>query len=155
MLRNLYGEKFWQDMIAQKPRTLPSTVQQYERVISREDKIIGLAQYSNYLQFKAKGAPLTFVAPPEGLMATPLFVGVVDQAPHPEAAKLFIDWLLSPLGQKAHTEESYLYSPRKDVDPPPGGKPFSELKILVPNWQAYIASHSKYVRAWNALAGLP
>lgn len=153
-LRNLYGEKFWKDMLAQQPRTLPSTVQQYERVINREDKIIGLAQYSNYLEFKAKGAPLAFVAPPEGLIPTPLFAGVVDQAPHPEAAKLFLDWLLSPLGQQAHVELSYLHSPRTDVAPPKGGKAMSELKVLVPKWEEYIAVHSKYVREWNALAGL-
>jgi hypothetical protein len=57
ILRQLYGDTFWKELTAQKPRTLPSTVQQYERVINREDKIIGLGQYSTYLEFKAKGAP--------------------------------------------------------------------------------------------------
>jgi len=154
MLRRLFGEKFWQDMIAQKPRVLPSTVQQYERVINREDKIIGLAQYSTYLEFKAKGAPLAFVAPPEGLMTTPQFVGIMDRAPHPEAARLFMDWFLSPLGQQVQMQISYAYSPRQDVAPPPGSKPLSEIKFLQPDWKEYIASHSKYIREWNALAGM-
>ena len=81
MLRQLYGDKFWKDMAAQKPRTLPSTVQQYERVINHEDKIIGLGQYSTYLEFKAKGAPLAFVAPTEGVVSTPAIVGILDKAP--------------------------------------------------------------------------
>ncbi|MGE3539601.1 MAG: ABC transporter substrate-binding protein [Candidatus Tectimicrobiota bacterium] len=154
LLRQLYGDNFWKDMMEQKPRTLPSTVQQYERVVNREDKIIGLGQYNTYLEFKAKGAPLAFVAPTEGVVSTPAIIGIVDKAPHPEAAKLFIDWLLSPLGQAAHNQLSFTYSPRKDVAPPPGAIPVSEMKILQPDWKAYIASHSKYVREWNALAGM-
>ena len=154
MLRQLYGDKFWKDMTAQKPRTLPSTVQQYERVINREDKIIGLGQYSTYLEFKAKGAPLAFVAPTEGVVSTPAIVGILDKAPHPEAAKLFIDWFLSPLGQAAHNQLSFTYSPRQDVAPPPGAVPVSDMKILQPDWKEYVASHSKYVREWNALAGM-
>jgi len=31
-----------------------------------------------------------FVAPADGLPATPLIVGAVSKAPHPEAAKLFV-----------------------------------------------------------------
>lgn len=154
VLRQLYGDNFWKDMIAQKPRTLPSTVQQYERAVNREDKIIGLGQYNTYLEFKAKGAPLAFVPPTEGVVSTPAIIGILDKAPHPEAAKLFIDWLLSPLGQAAHNQLSFTYSPRKDVAPPPGAVPLSEMKILQPDWKEYIASHSKYVREWNALAGM-
>jgi len=154
VLRQLYGDTFWKDMMQQKPRTLPSTVQQYERVINREDKIIGLGQYSTYLEFKAKGAPLAFVVPMEGVVSTPAIIGILDKAPHPEAAKLFIDWFLSPLGQAAHTQLSFTYSPRQDVAPPPGAVPVSEMPILQLDWKAYIASHSKYVREWNALAGM-
>ncbi|MBM3225426.1 MAG: extracellular solute-binding protein [Candidatus Tectomicrobia bacterium] len=154
VLRQLYGDNFWKDMMAQKPRTLPSTVQQYERAVNREDKIIGLGQYNTYLEFKAKGAPLAFVPPTEGVVSTPAIIGMLDKAPHPEAAKLFIDWLLSPLGQAAHNQLSFTYSPRKDVAPPPGAVSLSAMKILQPDWKEYIASHSKYVREWNALAGM-
>jgi iron(III) transport system substrate-binding protein len=154
MLRKLYGDNFWRDMTAQNPRALPSTVQQYERLINREDKIIGLAQYSTFLEFKAKGAPIAFVVPPEGLIGTAQFVGIVSKGPHPEAAKLFLDWFLSPLGQGIMSQNFYHHSPRADVEPPPGGKPVSELKIIVPDWNDYIKAHTQYVREWNALSGL-
>jgi iron(III) transport system substrate-binding protein len=153
-LRQLYGDNFWREMTAQNPRALPSTVQQYERLINREDKIIGLAQYSTYLEFKAKGAPIAFVIPPEGLIGTAQFVGIVSKGPHPEAAKLFIDWFLSPLGQSVMSQNFYHHSPRADVEPPPGGKPMSELNIIVPDWNAYLKAHTQYVREWNALSGL-
>jgi iron(III) transport system substrate-binding protein len=154
MLRRLHGDNFWRDMAKQNPRALPSTVQQYERLINREDKIIGLAQYSTFLEFKAKGAPIAFVAPPEGLVGTAQFVGMVSKGPHPEAAKLFLDWFLSPLGQELFAQAFYHHSPRGDVAPPPGGKPLDELKIMVPDWNEYIKAHTQYVREWNALSGL-
>ncbi len=154
VLRQLYGDTFWKQMMEQKPRILPSTVQQYERVINREDTIIGLGQYSTYLEFKAKGAPLTFVVPTEGVVSTPAIVGMLEKAPHPEAAKLFIDWFLSPLGQAVQTQLTFAYSPRTDVPPPAGAVPLSEMNILKPDWKEYIALQSKYVREWNALAGM-
>jgi iron(III) transport system substrate-binding protein len=154
MLRKLYGDNFWKEMSAQNPRALPSTVQQYERLINREDKIIGLAQYSTFLEFKAKGAPIAFVIPPEGLVGTAQFLGIVSKGPHPEAAKLFVDWYLSPLGQGLRSQTFYHHSPRADVEPPPGGKPISEIKIMVPDFDEYTKAHTRYVREWNALSGL-
>ena len=60
------------------------------------DKVCALAEYAGYLLYKDKGAPIAFVAPPDGLPATPVAAGVVSKAPHPEAAQLFIDWQLFP-----------------------------------------------------------
>jgi iron(III) transport system substrate-binding protein len=154
MLKKLYGDQFWKDMAAQNPKGLASTTQQYERLINGEDKVIGLAQYNNYLEFKQRGAPINFVIPPEGLVVTPFTIGIVDRAPHPEAAKLFVDWLLSPVGQQAYVRITYYHSARKDVPPPPGAKPLSELKLLIPDWEELASVHSQYVREWNALTGL-
>ena len=92
------------------------------------------AQYSGYIEFKAKGAPLAFVFPETGVPAVPETYGIVDQAPHPNAAELFMDWFLSPVGQKALAEALLLHSPRSDV-PPPGGAdtvPLSKMKLLLP-----------------------
>ena len=154
MLHKLYEDNFWRDMAAQNPRALPSTVQQCERLINREDKILGLAQYSTYLEFKAQGAPIALVIPLEGLIGTAQVLGMISKGPHPEAAKLFIDWFLSPLGQGIMSQNFYHHSPRADLEPPPGGKPIRELKIMVPDWNAYIKAHTQYVREWNALSGL-
>ncbi len=154
MLKKLYGDQFWKDMAAQNPKGLASTTQQYERLINGEDKVIGLAQYNNYLDFKGRGAPINFVIPAEGLVVSPFTIGIVDRAPHPEAARLFVDWLLSPIGQQVYVRITYYHSARKDVPPPPGAKPLSELKLLIPDWEELASVHSQYVREWNALTGL-
>src|SRR5690606_13582269 len=43
-------------------------------------------------------------------------LGLMDQAPHPAAAKLFANWLLCPDGNRAWNEANGYQSPRIDVD---------------------------------------
>jgi ABC-type Fe3+ transport system substrate-binding protein len=59
---------------------------------------------------------------------TPVFTataGIFKDAPHPNAAKLYLTWLLAK-GQQAKTGS---FSARDDVDPPPGFQPLTSYKI--------------------------
>ena len=87
VLRQLYGNDFWQKLAPLKPHAFDSYVQQFDRLVNGQDKVALTAQYSGYLIMKAKGAPVEFVYPPDGLVATPQPWGVVKEAPHPEAAQ--------------------------------------------------------------------
>lgn len=69
-LRQLYGPDYWTKFGALKPKGFDSYVQQYDRLVNQQDKLIHTAQYSGYLEWKAKGAPVGFVAPADGLPAT-------------------------------------------------------------------------------------
>nr|WP_319514580.1 extracellular solute-binding protein [uncultured Cohaesibacter sp.] len=44
---------------------------------------------------EAKGAPFGFIFPAEGVISIPLNAALIADAPRPEAAKLFINWLFS------------------------------------------------------------
>ena len=46
-----------------------------------------------------RGLPLKFIIPAEGLVYVRADVGVVSGSPHPNAAKLFVEYLLSPATQ--------------------------------------------------------
>jgi iron(III) transport system substrate-binding protein len=155
LIRQIYGEDYWKQFGELNPRAFDSYVQQFDRTVNGQDKVISTAQYSGYLQFKAKGAPIAFVAPPEGLPTDPNVLGVVDQAPHPEAAKLFLDWWFSAVGQKAMEKATSLYSPRADVPPPDGGIPISQFKILAPtDWDAFLKTHTQFAREWDRMVGM-
>ena len=155
MLRQVYGNDFWQKLKPSKPHAFDSYVQQYDRLVNGQDKVAITAQYSGYLLMKSKGAPVEFVYPPSGLTATPQPWGIVKEAPHPEAAKLFLDWFLGVPGQTANVTYQFTNSPRADVPPPPGGVSASTFKLLVPtDWHALEQSHAAYVKEWNALTGM-
>jgi iron(III) transport system substrate-binding protein len=58
------------------------------------------------LQKAIKGkAPIKFIKPLDGLQIIPISMAIVKNAPHPNAAKLLIDWSLSEEGQKAEAAE--------------------------------------------------
>jgi iron(III) transport system substrate-binding protein len=61
---------------------------------------VGLTIYnSNIVPLKRKGAPVDFV-PVQPVDARPQGIGVARNAPHPHAALLFTDFVLSPEGQR-------------------------------------------------------
>lgn len=149
------GDEFWRKFAELKPKAFDSYVQQYDRIVNGDDKLAVTAQYSGYLLYRQKGAPMEFIAPSDGLPAGPEIWGVTTQAPNPEAGRLFLDWFLSPLGQKVQAENVFLHSPRTDVAPPPGGLPISELKLMFLKESPELLNRRKeFVRMWSEMSGL-
>ena len=154
-LRQLYGDSYWEKFATLRPRAFDSWVQQYGRVIDGQDRIVHTAGYAAYLELKAKGAPLGFSFPPDGMPVDPTGIGVLSNAPHPQAARLFMDWMLSVPGQTALVAEAFSYSVRSDVGPPQGGIPLSKVKLLIPeDWAALEATQRQFVHDWNRITGV-
>jgi iron(III) transport system substrate-binding protein len=156
-LRKLYGNDFWQEFAKQRPKGFDSRAQLFDRLAKGDDRMCALAEYAGYTLFKEKGADIDFVAPSDGLPATPIFLGVVNKAPHPEAARLFVDWALSKRGQAVYQNEKILLygSLRNDAGPMPTGKRLGDFKLLFPSdWTDFQASHADFVKEWNGIMGL-
>lgn len=77
-----------------------STSAMFRLVIAGEYAIAMPALLHDVLSEKEKGSPVEFVksAPP---VVFPRYAGIYAKAPHPNAAKLFAEWLISPDGQAA------------------------------------------------------
>ena len=65
----------------------------------------------------------------------PYTAGIFKSAPHPNAAKLFLDWYLSPEVQA----KTGTWSPRADVPPPYGWKPILSYKV-VNTYRAFVTN---------------
>jgi ABC-type Fe3+ transport system substrate-binding protein len=75
---------------------------------------------------KQEGKPIEFAFPKSETM--PVFyitAGIFKDAPHPNAAKLFLTWFMG----KEQQSKLGTFSPRTDVPPPAGLKPLSAYKI--------------------------
>ena len=61
------------------------------------------------------GAPLKALAMKEGTVGTATAISVLKNAPHPNAARVFVNWWLSPEGQTAVNKAVGSPNIRKDV----------------------------------------
>lgn len=154
MLKPILGDEYFKKFAAVKPKAFDSYVQQYGRLVDGQDKIIMGAQYSGYIEFKAKGAPLAFVFPETGVPAVSETYGIVAEGPHPNAADLFMDWFLSPPGQEALKEALLLHSPRDDVPAPANSVPLKDMKLLLPaDWNAFEKDRPSFAKEWDRIVG--
>jgi iron(III) transport system substrate-binding protein len=81
------------------------------------------------LNAKAKGSPVDFVFPKEGVSAVTEPVAILKTAKNPEAAKAFVSFILSKPGQELAAAQGFLPA-RTDVAPPKGFPNPGELTIL-------------------------
>jgi iron(III) transport system substrate-binding protein len=99
--KDQFGVKFLQALMAQEPTVYSDVAVPADRVIAGEQDIYVMSgegvNYSKWLQ----QAPLQWVHP----SPTPAFgntwFGISKFAPHPNAARLFVDWMMSEDGAKS------------------------------------------------------
>ena len=78
---------------------------------------------------RKKGAPVKFIYPAEGSPAVTEPIGLLKTSKNKEAAKAFIDFVLSKKGQE--TAAKMGYTPVKEgVQPPEGLKAITDFKAL-------------------------
>ena len=139
-LRDLYGYSYWQKLAAQKPRLYRAAADMLTGLKAGEIEIAaGLTDAGTYRAVTQDKQPVALVSPAEGL---PMMLGpiaIAADAPHPNCAKLFVDFVLSQDGQSSLRTVSNSYSVRADVPPPDSRPSLTKLKMLSPTggWDAY------------------
>ena len=85
--------------------------------------------YENVAGLYVKGgAPVKIVYPRDGTSVTPDGNALIRGAPHPEAARRFLDFLQSEPVQELLARELALRAARMGVPPPPGLPPLDQIK---------------------------
>jgi iron(III) transport system substrate-binding protein len=84
----------------------------------------------NALLVKRRGAPVEIVYPREGTPLVGGSAGVMKDAPHPNAGRLFISYLFSREGQQLLVDMGELRSFHPDIKEPADRVPLSKIKVL-------------------------
>ncbi|HKX08499.1 MAG TPA: ABC transporter substrate-binding protein [Stellaceae bacterium] len=92
-------------------------------------KMYGMLVEFMALNAKAKGSPVDFVFPKEGVSAVTEPVAILKTARNPAAARAFVDFILSKQGQELAASQGFLPA-RTDVAPPAGFPKPADLTIL-------------------------
>ena len=99
------------------------------KAIAGGEKLYGFVVDFLPIREMAKGAPVAFVFPEEGVSAVTEPVAILSTAQNPDAAKAFVDFLISPEGQQLAADMGYLPA-HPEITPPEGFPSLSEIKLL-------------------------
>ncbi|QBF31084.1 ABC transporter substrate-binding protein [Thalassococcus sp. S3] len=99
------------------------------KAIAGGEKLYGFVVDFLPIREMAKGAPVAFVFPEEGVSAVTEPVAILSTAQNPDAAKAFVDFLISPEGQQLAADMGYLPA-HPAIKPPEGFPARDEIKLL-------------------------
>ncbi|RDC69739.1 extracellular solute-binding protein [Rhodovulum sp. 12E13] len=99
------------------------------RAVAGGEKLYGFVVDFLPIRNKLDGAPVEFVFPEEGVSAVTEPAAILSTAQNPEAAKAFIDFLLSMEGQQLAADQGYLPA-HPDITPPEGFPPRDEIELI-------------------------
>ena len=97
--------------------------------VASGEKAYGMVVDYLPIREKAKGAPVEFVFPAEGVSAVTEPVAILSSTKHEEAARKFIDYILSEEGQKVQLDLGYIPA-RNGLGVPEGFPPREEIRVL-------------------------
>jgi iron(III) transport system substrate-binding protein len=127
-IRKLYGWDYFEKLAKNNPRVGRSAVDP-TTLINAGECLVGVGAANNVYASIDKGNPLGVVYPADGLVMCVTPSGIPAHAPHPNAARLFLDWMLGPEYNRLLARDGG--DPIiAGVDPRPGMPPLSSVKVI-------------------------
>jgi iron(III) transport system substrate-binding protein len=129
-LVNLYGWDYFRDL-AKNSVHLTQSANDPAGVVASGERPVGVngAEYFYYKTLK-QGNPIRIVYPSEGVPLVVSPVAIAKDAPHPNAAKLFSEFIVGRDSQQLLADREGLYTGHPDVTYPSDKPKLRDLKIL-------------------------
>ena len=108
LLRKVLGVSYMKDLAKQDPFLLVSASDLINKAATGEYPIVVLSSQGTAFRLNLKGAGLKLIFPPEGWPAIGEATVILTHAPHPNVAKLWVDFVHSEAAQKLFLENGYI-----------------------------------------------
>lgn len=122
------------------------------KAVATGEKAYGMLVDFMAIREKAKGAPVEFVFPAEGVSAVTEPVGILKTARNVDAAKKFVDFLLSEEGQKTAVKMGYIPA-RNGVALPEGYPARETIKVLPVNAADAVKKSDTDLKTFSGIFG--
>jgi len=120
--------------------------------VASGEKAYGVVVDYMPIREKAKGAPVEFVFPQEGVSAVTEPAAILSTAKNVDAAKKFIDYLLSQEGQEIALKLGYIPA-RNDMDLPEGFPARDQIKVLPLNAADALKNSEQDLKTFSDIFG--
>jgi iron(III) transport system substrate-binding protein len=129
-LVNQYGWEYFRDLAKNKLHLVQSANDPAGLVASGERPVgVNGAEYFYYKTLK-QGNPIKIVYPKEGIPLIVSPVAIAKDAPHPNAAKLFTEFIFARESQQLLADKEGLYTGHPEVTYPSDKPKLKDLKLL-------------------------
>ena len=133
LLGKALGPEFLRRFAEQRPIVVATTPQLIDLLVRNEAMIGATVDHYRAFEPDAVQAGIVGVYPTEGMPLATAPIAILRDAPHPNAARLFVDYVLSAEGQALlNTDIFRVYSTRRDVAPATGQLRLEQTKPLLP-----------------------
>ncbi len=134
-----YGWSYMDKYMAAKPNFIQGHLGEQRSIGSAQNLVTFNSIYNIATVLKKQSMPVDSHFPTvDATPFWPLSGAIFEGAPHINAAKLFLTWLLEPAQQIA----TGTWSGRSDVPPPAGYKPIFSYKVAT-DYQAFLVNQTK------------
>ena len=137
MMQRTHGRSYFSKLRSNGARVAGGNAAVLQKVEGGEARS-GVLLLENALTARAKGSPVEIVWPSDGAVLIPGYAGILTGTKHADAARAFVDFLLSPEGQKIISQQGDMHA----VDP----------KLPGPRGEAGLADLLKKSQPWDDAA---
>ncbi|MBI4507748.1 MAG: extracellular solute-binding protein [Chloroflexi bacterium] len=131
VLGPVLGADYYKQLAKNEPLIVQSADDVTNRVVAGERDVGAGTVHSTAFWSLQKGNPIKIAVPVEGAPVVPYVQALVKDAPHPNAGKLLLEFLLSREGQEIWAAEGRVHVVRGDVKLPEGQAQVDRIKLLL------------------------
>src|SRR3546814_15046577 len=133
MMRKLYGWEYF-DKLEENNSQIGLSINDTVTMLNAGERAIGAGPSATTLISASRGNPLGLIYPEDGTLLIIAPSGILANSEHPNAAKLFMDFLVSPQAGKV-SKKYFGESLRLDGPPPQGRHPHEQVHLIRPHHQ--------------------
>jgi iron(III) transport system substrate-binding protein len=153
MMQKAYGWNYLQELERNRPLIGRSSADPVTAINAGERLIgAGLSSASALLSI-SRGNPLTMIYPTDGTLAVPAPTGAMKDAPHANAARLFMEFATSPSYYQA-SSAYFAESLRPEVPPVPGARALDTIPLITPSPDEVEAGSQEVKERWRDIFGV-
>jgi iron(III) transport system substrate-binding protein len=153
LMRRMYGWDYFRAFERNRPHIGRSAADPVT-ILNAGERIIGVGMPSaSTLLGVSRGNPLALIYPTDGAVMVPSPSAIIRNAPRPNAAKLYLEFMAGP----TYSEVSRAYfaeSLRPEVPPPVGARPLDQVRLISATLQELETGIPEVKEMWRATFGI-
>jgi len=152
-MKKLYGWDYFKKLEVNKPRIGRSINDTVTMLNAGERIVAGSGPVGTAMESAAKGNPLAMIYPPDGSVLIIAPSGIPKGVKHPNAAKLFMEYLLTVEASQIWVEH-FNESMRPEVKPLNGAKSAADVKTIRPSVEEITKGIPEVIKQWRDTFGV-